>query len=43
LGLSVCRELVRGAGGEISFTSTPGVGTTFTLLLPLAEPVKRAG
>jgi signal transduction histidine kinase len=36
LGLAVCRQLVEGAGGEIACDSEVGVGTTFTLRLPLA-------
>jgi signal transduction histidine kinase len=37
LGLSVARDLVRQAGGEIRVQSTPGSGATFTVLLPAAE------
>jgi signal transduction histidine kinase len=36
LGLSIVREMVRGAGGQISAHSTPGQETTFEVLLPLA-------
>lgn len=35
IGLAISRRLARALGGEITFASTPGVGTTFTLWLPL--------
>jgi len=37
LGLSVSLGLVRGCGGDIQVSSRAGKGTTFTVLLPIAE------
>jgi signal transduction histidine kinase len=36
LGLAICRAVVERQGGSIGVTSTPGAGSSFTVLLPLA-------
>jgi PAS domain S-box-containing protein len=39
LGLSICDRIVKAHGGTLSASSAPGMGTTFTVRLPvLAEP-----
>jgi two-component system sensor histidine kinase HydH len=38
LGLYVVREILTAHGGTISVTSTPGIGTTCLVTLPLAAP-----
>ena len=37
LGLAISRNLARGMGGDIRVRSTPGVGSTFTLTLPMVQ------
>jgi len=34
IGLATCRKFIRLCGGDIVFSSTPGLGTTFTFTLP---------
>lgn len=43
LGLAIAHKIIEDHGGAISFRSTPGRGTTFTVLLPLTAvpPVER--
>jgi len=43
LGLSVVHGIIQAHQGAISVASTPGVGTTFTILLPVAEAHDDAG
>jgi len=37
LGLSLCDSIVRGHGGQIEIKSTPNVGTTIKVFLPLGD------
>lgn len=37
LGLSLCKKIVERHGGKISATGIPGIGATFTIILPLQQ------
>ena len=42
LGLSIVKEIVESHGGTIGFTSREGLGTTFTVELPVTPPPSTA-
>ena len=42
LGLAIAKNIVEAHRGTITVDSTPGVGTTFAITLPIALPIRRA-
>jgi two-component system NtrC family sensor kinase len=42
LGLSISHGIIQAHGGEISATSEPGQGSTFTVWLPVEQPSEEA-
>lgn len=41
IGLSLVRHFVRAHGGDVGVRSTPGIGSVFTVTMPLHAPVPR--
>ncbi|HET6320147.1 MAG TPA: ATP-binding protein, partial [Chloroflexota bacterium] len=42
LGLTICRDIVAHHGGRLTLTSQPGLGSTFSIWLPVPEAERLA-
>jgi two-component system, sensor histidine kinase and response regulator len=42
IGLQLCRDLAKANGGELLVTSQLGKGSTFTVVLPVGQPLSKA-
>ena len=42
LGLTICRDIVAHHGGRLTLTSQPGLGSTFSIWLPVPVSALRA-
>ncbi len=40
LGLTICRDIVAHHGGRLTLTSQPGLGSTFSIWLPISKPTE---
>jgi len=40
MGLAICQRIVERHGGQITVNSTPGKGTTFTIMLPVKQQAR---
>jgi signal transduction histidine kinase len=38
LGLTICRDILAHHGGQLTLESQPGIGSSFTIVLPISEP-----